>query len=61
MCSHLKLLAQPLSPALGLLQGLAGHLSIAHRHTVGCNCLLEDTLQDLIHFCQQKEGTDKLH
>ena len=32
LCSHLQLLAKPLSPALGLLQGLASHLSIAHTH-----------------------------
>jgi len=37
-----------------LLQGLAGNLSIAHKHTLYCSCLLEVTLQDLIHFCQQK-------
>ena len=61
MCSHLQLLVKHLSPALGLLQGLAGRLSIAHEHTVGCSCLLEVTSQDLIHFCQQIEGTDKMH
>ena len=48
MYYHLQLLAKPLNPALGLLQGLASHLSIAHTH----QWLLEVTLQDLI---QQKE------
>jgi len=29
-----------------------------HSHTSYCSCLLEDALQYLIHFCQQKKGTD---
>ena len=61
MCSHLQLLLQPFSPGLGLLQGFAAHLSIAHKHIIHCNCLLEDTWQYLIQFCQHTEGTDKLN
>ena len=41
MYHHLELLLQPLSPALGLLQGFAGSLSIAHKQIIHCSCRLK--------------------